>query len=138
MSAIGSANLSGTSAAMQGSSRSMMDLTTDDFLRLLIMEMTNQDPLEPMDNQHLLEQISSMRSMELNTAMLKDFTGLLFGQQLSSSSGLIGKTVTGLADSGEEITGVVESVSVNNYTIRLIVGDDTMSLGNITGITTEG
>ena len=81
MSAIGSAYAADIGgASVQGSAHSILELTSNDFLRMLITELTTQDPLAPMDNQHLLEQLSMMRDMEISTSMLKDFTGLLFGQ----------------------------------------------------------
>ena len=39
-------------------------LDSQDFFKLIIANLTNQDPLEPMDNQQLLEQIASLRQME--------------------------------------------------------------------------
>lgn len=42
----------------------MGELTSQDFLKLLVTQLTYQDPLDPMGNEELLRQISSIREIE--------------------------------------------------------------------------
>jgi flagellar basal-body rod modification protein FlgD len=84
------------------------DLTGEDFFKLLISQIVNQDPLEPTGNQELLEQISSIREIELSTAMTDSLKGLTGQQQYAAASSLIGRFVTGpTSEDGAQISGPV-------------------------------
>jgi len=85
-------------AAAPASANSFSDLGGDDFLKLLITQLTNQDPLAPTSNEDLLRQISSIRDIELSTTLTKSLQQLTGQQDFSSASSLIGQYVTGLPD----------------------------------------
>lgn len=87
------------------------ELRSDDFLKLLIMELRYQDPLEPVGNEELLQQIASIRDIELSTTLTDSLTRLTSQQRIASASGLIGKFVTGVPDgSGSAERGIVVGV----------------------------
>jgi flagellar basal-body rod modification protein FlgD len=46
------------------STASTTDVTTNEFLKLLVTQMQNQDPMDPMDNSQFLTQLASFSSME--------------------------------------------------------------------------
>jgi flagellar basal-body rod modification protein FlgD len=75
--------------------RSAAELDSDDFFKLLITQLTNQDPMEPTGNEELLRQISSIRDIELSTNLSESLGALSGQQQFSASSSLIGQFVTG-------------------------------------------
>jgi flagellar basal-body rod modification protein FlgD len=88
------------------------DLGSDDFLKLLITQLVNQDPLEPTGNEELLAQIASIREIELSTAMTSSLKSLTGRQDFASSSALIGQFVTGQpGDDGSRVEGLVIGVS---------------------------
>jgi flagellar basal-body rod modification protein FlgD len=108
MATISAANMFTPTAAPSASaakSNGMADLGSQDFLKLMLTELTNQDPLEPTDNEALLRQISSIRDIELSTSLTDSIRQLTGQQQIGSSSSLIGQFVTGLP--GED--GIVSS-----------------------------
>jgi flagellar basal-body rod modification protein FlgD len=72
----------------------MADLSSGDFLKLLVTQLTNQDPLEPTGNEELLRQISSIREIELSTTMTDSLRSLTGQQRFASASTLIGQHVT--------------------------------------------
>jgi len=92
-------------------SNSFDELGSKDFLKLLITQLTNQDPMAPMGNEELLRQISSIREIELSTT-LTDSLRVLTGQQhVTSASSMIGQYVTGLSGpDGEARGGLVVGV----------------------------
>tara|TARA_R110002072_G_scaffold302710_2_gene487855 strand:+ start:484366 stop:485130 length:765 start_codon:yes stop_codon:yes gene_type:complete len=78
-------------------------LTADDFLTLLIAQLQNQDPTEPVDNAEILNQLATMQGLtsniELSDTLKKVATSLEksetdFGQKLSVGASYIGQTVT--------------------------------------------
>ncbi len=69
----------------------------DRFLKLLVAQMRNQDPMNPMENAQLTTQIAQIQTVtgidQLNTSI--DKLGTQFGQgQAMSAIGLVGRTVT--------------------------------------------
>jgi flagellar hook assembly protein FlgD len=106
-------------------------LSREQFLKILTTELTHQNPLEPMDNAQFLEQLVNLQNLETTSAVadgmrsFQDFLGLATG------SNLIGKTVSGLADSGKSIEGIVSKVVIQNNDIRLVVGNDFVSLAGL-------
>jgi len=94
-----------------GSPSSFADLGSDDFLKLLIMQLRYQDPLDPVDNAELLQQISSVREIELSTTLTESLRVLTGQQNFASASSLIGKYVTALPDeNGQAQRGIVAGV----------------------------
>ncbi len=115
---------------------SQVDL--DQFLRLMIAELQNQDPLDPLDNSEMLQQLTQIREIGASDRLTATLDAVLTGQNLTTASGLIGKEISALTDSAEEVRGVVDRVSVevdsNNNRRRLMkvhVGETTVSLDNI-------
>ena len=110
MEAINTATLVSSPAGAAAPS-SFADLGGEGFLELLIMQLRQQDPLEPMDNAELLQQISSIRDIELSTTLADSLRTLTEQQRFASASSFIGKYVTGLAgDGGAAEGGVVVGV----------------------------
>ena len=90
------------------SSNSMSALTGDDFFRLLIAQLSTQDPMEPMSNEDIMRQMSSIRDIEANTTLTETLQSLVGQQHFAGASALIGKYVTGTdGEDGADVSGVV-------------------------------
>jgi flagellar basal-body rod modification protein FlgD len=118
--------------------RSLQDLDVDEFLKLMITELQNQDPLNPMDNAQLVEQIGQIRSISATTQLSDTLGSVLAGQNLTTASSLIGKKVSALTDANENVIGVVDRVSVevdeddsDKRTYRVHIGDQKIDLKNV-------
>ncbi len=113
------------------------DINSDQFLKLLINELQNQDPLNPMDNSQMVQQISQIRSIGATDTLTNTLTSLSQNQELVTASGLIGQSITGLADDSTEVKGKVDRVTVkvdgenNSRSIKVHVGNKTMDIKNI-------
>ncbi len=113
------------------------DLGTEGFLKLLINELQNQDPLNPMDNAAMVQQIGEIRQISATDSLTNTLTGLSNNQELVTASGLIGRTVTGLATDSTSVTGTVERVTVetnaenNSRSVKVHVDGKTMEVKNI-------
>ncbi len=90
----------------------LQDLNLDQFLNLIITELQNQDPLSPTDNAALMQQVGQLRSMAADDKLTTTLTNFSITQQLTTASSLIGQKVIGLDDTGSNVNGIVDSVSV--------------------------
>jgi len=113
------------------------DLDLNTFIKLLIAELQNQDPLNPMDNNQLLQQVSQIREIESNTRLTDTLSSVLLGQNLSTASSLINRTITGLTQDSDKITGVVDRVSIEDERTILHIGDQRIELKNVAEILPE-
>jgi flagellar basal-body rod modification protein FlgD len=104
MSAISAINASSglaPSAASQSSNPSQT-LNQGDFLKLLVTQMTSQDPLSPESDTDMAAQMAQFSSLQASQSTETDIEGL-------QANSLIGQTVTA-ASTGSPTTGVVTSV----------------------------
>ena len=103
-------------------------LAMDDFLELMVTELTHQDPFKPMDNSELASQISQFAAVsgidELNNSF-SDLSGSLLSDQALQAANLVGHDVlapigTGYLASGGSVEGVVGLYSsASNVTVRV-------------------
>lgn len=86
-------------------------LTSEQFVRIMMTELTNQDPLKPNDSNALLQQMSQLRSIESDMNLTNKLGALVTQNEFSASSGLIGAMVSGVSEENQRVQGVVLSIS---------------------------
>jgi flagellar basal-body rod modification protein FlgD len=106
----------------------------NDFLKLLVTELQNQDPLSPMDDTQILQQVSQIKAIESNQRLSDTLTSMQTQQNLVAASTMLQKTITGLTDSGQTVTGQVDKVTVDSSGVKVCVGTNTISLTNISEV----
>ena len=112
-------------------------LKTDDFIKMMITQLQNQDPLEPAKNQELLAQMSQIGQLQSQTLLQESLQGLVLQQNLGAAGNLIGKVVEGVDDAGEQARGLVTSVRVEDKQVLLELDNGKrLSLGKVTQIAT--
>ena len=114
------------------------DLNIDHFLTLMITQLQNQDPLDPMTNSEMLQQISQIREIGATDQLTKTLESVLLGQNVSSATNLIGKEVRGITDAGDSVLGKIDRVTIVDGVPKLHVGIDEVSLKNVAEIRTSG
>jgi len=85
-------------------------LNKDDFLKILITQLTHQDPTQPLKDREFIAQMAQFSSLEqmMNVSgELAKVTELIGRSQAFS---LLGKTVS-ISTSGKRITGTVDEVT---------------------------
>ena len=97
-------------------------LEKDDFLKLLITQLTHQDPTEPMNDREFIAQMAQFSTLEQITNMSQDFGKLAGILSTSQALGLLGKTVE-VVVGNELVEGVVEEVVGREYPQLLIGGE---------------
>ncbi|MCA1403791.1 flagellar hook assembly protein FlgD [Ensifer sp. IC3342] len=84
-------------------------LNYESFLKLLVAQMKNQDPTEPMDATQQIAQLATFSQVEQTIKTNKNLESLLQRTSLSEADAVIGKTVTS-ADG--KTTGVVKEAKL--------------------------
>ena len=118
------AGIGPTSNTPQGSSK----LGKDEFLKLLTTQLSNQDPLDPMDNQAFIAQLATFASVEQQSAMNSTLESLLVAQASSNQTNvavLVGKEISFNTDQ------VVAPAAGSNVDIRGKLTDDATKLSAI-------
>ena len=87
------------------------DLTSEDFVKIMFTELSNQDPLKPNDSSQLLQQMSDLRSIQSDLELSNKLTSVVTQNQLATAGALLGKTVYGLTEYGDVAGGIVKSVT---------------------------
>lgn len=110
-------------------------LTSETFLKLLIAQLQNQDPTDPLDSDQLLSQISEMRNLQASIELQTALDNLTLSQQLAGSTAFIGKTVTALVGDEEiEVSGVVDRVQMRDGKAFLSVDGTEIGLSDVVSV----
>ena len=108
-------------------------LTSEGFLELLITQLQNQDPSEPIGNEELLNQIAAMRDLQSNIELSDTLKSLTSNQQLSTAATFIGKSVSGTVGQ-EQITGTVDRAFLREGKAYVSVAGSELPLDSITDV----
>lgn len=90
------------------------ELGKNDFLKILMTQLQNQDPLNPMDDREFISQMATFSSLEQMMAMTQSIEHLVDNQMISpviKYSHMIGQEVT--YEKYNEETGRVESIETS-------------------------
>jgi flagellar basal-body rod modification protein FlgD len=102
-----------------------------DFMKLLSVQLQNQDPMAPMDNNEQMAQIAQISSMESMTKMAESFTRLSLGQTLVLANSYLGQQVTLRGADGETISGKVTAVDASEPTLKLQINGEYYPLDSL-------
>ncbi len=119
--------VSSVASALQGNSMGM-----EDFMKILLTQLTYQDPLKPMDNQEFMAQMAQFTSLEQTQQLNEKMTQLVANQAALQSVGLIGRTVDLAVANGATLTGTVSALSLSGESPELRV--TTASGAELSGI----
>lgn len=142
----GASNTTQQYSASSLTPESSESLGKDAFMQLLVSQMRNQDPMSPTSNEDFIAQLAQFSSLEqmeelngniLGLAVLQQSNALM--AQLTDSAALIGKEVRYVdPTSGDEMTGNVTSVKIEDGLAVLNIDGEDVPLGNVTEITGTG
>ena len=97
-------------------------LGQQDFLRLMVEQMKNQNPLEPQDNSQFFTQIAQFETLDTMQEIVNALQAMASSSVLANASAIVGRTVTaelpqnvdpetGLAPEPEVVVGLVQRVA---------------------------
>ena len=102
-------------------------VSQEEFIRLFIAQLNNQDPMEPVDNSQFLAQMAQFTSLEQTRLINDNLVNMLSMESNSQGLTMLGKSVQ-VNNLGTIFSGIVEGVHFNSSGVMLTIED---SNGNI-------
>lgn len=96
-------------------------LGRDQFLKLLTVQMSHQDPLAPMDNRDMIAQLAQFSSLEQMTQVNKSLESMSSFYSGQNAYSMLGRSVEFVDDTGNRFLGPVEMVMQNENGVALAV-----------------
>ena len=126
-------------ASQQGAVKTESDNV---FLQILVEQLKNQDPLEPLENGEFIQQMASFSTVEETSKLNNQLSNLVALQELvagqnafTQSADLVGKNVKYIdPESGDEKTGFVNAVNLDGNGLTLDIGGESVALSAVTGL----
>ncbi|GEM_PF-1640658 len=112
-----------------------------DYMKLLVTQLRNQNPMEPLDNNDMASQLAQFSSLQQLESISSNFSDVLSAVEQSYGSGLIGKEVRyfGKQEDGEKevlkgvVQGMFKDIDDNNK-VKLVVDENIVELKDIVGV----
>ena len=127
ISSVSSASTQSTSTV--SSSTGTSSLGRDDFMKILIAQLQNQDPMNPMEDKDFIAQVAQFSTLE-KTEEMADAIGQMKALSLVGRS-VIGEKFDDLTDTIYSVEGTVKSVTISSDDYLLDLGDDTIYLDDV-------
>jgi flagellar basal-body rod modification protein FlgD len=116
-----------TSTSPPTATQSQTQVDYNSFLKLLVAQMKNQDPTNPMDSTQYVAQLASFSNVEQSVQINAKLDQLLQSSSLAQADALIGRTVTSADDS---LSGKVASVRlVTNGIVAVLESGKELTMG---------
>jgi flagellar basal-body rod modification protein FlgD len=106
-------------------------LDQDDFLKLVMAQMTAQDPLNPKKDTDFIAQMAQFSALEQSRSMQSDMSKLRSEQQVLQANSLLSRQVTLMDSDQQVIRGVVSAVHMLDGAPRLVVGGRDYDLSQV-------
>ena len=108
-------------------------LDKEAFLRLLVEQLKNQDPLNPQDSSQFIAQMATFSSLEQLTNLNDATQQMKQSQDMIQAAALIGKQVEIMTEDGT-VSGTVEKAVVGSDGVKVFVGGNSYEIGSIISI----
>lgn len=115
----------------------MKTLGQDEFLKLLVTQMQNQDPMKPMSDTEFIAQMAQFSNLEQTKEMSGDIASLRQSNAFTQATGLMGKHVQLRVGDHEFTNGIVTDLEVKDGEVDLIVNGKAHSLGSVLTVNSE-
>lgn len=109
-------------------------LDSEVFLKLLVTQLTNQDPSSPMNTNEMIAQTTQLASMEQLTALTATSTESFALSMRQTAAALIGHEAQYVDANGAAQTGIVTSVSYAGAVPLVTIGDVSIPLDSVAGV----
>ena len=135
MSAIQALSSAASGAPAATGKDAFAELSSGQFMKILMTELTTQDPLKPNDSGAILEQLSSLRNIESQVGLQEKLENLVLQNSIAQAGGMIGKVVEGLNMENQQVSGMVTAVRVVDGQAQLeLDSGQSLALERVTAI----
>ena len=107
---------SGSGTAETGSKD---DVSHEDFLQLLVTQMQNQDPLNPMQDTDMMAQFAQLQTLDNQKVMTDAMVDMRKEYAVQGASSMLGMEITSKNLDGKEVTGIVVNTFTKGSDVRL-------------------
>ena len=115
----------------------MKTLGQDDFLKLLVVQMSNQDPLKPVSDTEFIAQLAQFSNLEQTKTMGSDIKELRQSNAFAQGAALMGRQVRLLTAEDTFTKGIVTDLEVKEGEVSLIVNNKAYELGQVVSVNSE-
>jgi flagellar basal-body rod modification protein FlgD len=112
-------------------------LGKNDFLQLLVTQLKNQDPLDPVKNEDFIAQLAQFNSLEQMINLNTNFEQMNAMQSLTQATTFIGKQVVYNNSEGTPTSGLVNSIEVQDGKPLLVIGTTLVNITDVLAIANE-
>lgn len=106
-------------------------LGKQEFLKILMTQLRNQDPLQPLDDREFISQMAQLSTLEATNNLAGDIKGLVGAQQQTQAMLLVGRQVQYADGNGGSQVGQVAGVRVDTNPPSLVVGGKEVPLTHV-------
>lgn len=124
-----------TTATSAPTGAGLGSLNSTDFLQLLVAQVTNQNPLDPVSSSQFMAQTAELSTLEQITSLNQQAAKSLTANRMSEAVQTLGKTVTAVTDTGARVSGTVTQVDQTSNGPLLEVGGSLIPLSGIESVT---
>lgn len=111
------------------------DVATTDFLTLLTVQLRNQDPIEPVNQENFISQLSQFSMLEEMESLNSTFEEVLKFEQLGQATNLVGKQAEFTDEAtGTTKSGIVEGMIANEGPINLLINGERVGLDLVSSV----
>lgn len=109
-----------------------------DYMRILVAQLQNQNPLDPLNNNEMASQLAQFSQLQQLESMNSSFAKVLSITERSYASSLIGRQISflGGAQQGntEMLNGIVEQAYEEDGVNLLVVGSYVVGLEDVVSV----
>lgn len=105
-----------------------------DFLKLLVAQLSSQDPMNPVSNTDFAAQMAQFSTLQTTQTMQTNMAAVQSGLTGLAANSLLGKTVNLQTTNGLTVTGVVSSVQYQSGTPSIVVNGQPYDLSQVTSV----
>ena len=122
-----------------GSFHQSPPVAATDMRQLLITQMRNQNPMEPMKEQELFSQLAQVAALEQGDVLIQNAMDVKQSlQRLEQQSpiyvSMIGREVTWMDEIGFQHRGIIEAIQLKEHLAHARIGGQLISFGSITQV----
>lgn len=110
-------------------------VATTDFLELLTIQLQNQDPINPVQQEDFIAQLAQFSQLENTEQLNASFESMLKMQEVSQGVDLVGKEVTYFDTTANQMqSGRVDEFFIDQGNIQLMINGQSISVDLISGV----